>query len=388
MAVHSVDTSVLLDRDSKVMQRCIELAQRAAGQTRPNPVVGCVILSSDGSLLGEGFHTRAGRDHAEVDALKDAEKRGFNVQGATAFVNLEPCNHYGRTPPCSQALVRAKVRRVVVGMTDPDPRVSGAGIQTLRNAGIDVTVGVEERLCQRINEGFRRRIVHRAPFGILKYAMTVDGKIATTIGSSKWVTGPDSRQHVQSLRSRVDAIIVGGQTVRMDDPRLTVRSDISDNSSPRPEDALSPLRVVMTKSMDLPRSARLWNDTETAETVILTTTSHGKSAFVNDLRSRGVTVHEVSGLQPRDAMDYLYDRECLNVLWECGGALSAQAIADGAVQKIEAYIAPKLVGGAHAPSPIGAPALCEQMTDAVQLVDREVRTFENGDILISGYVVR
>ena len=368
------------------MRRCVELARRAIGQTRPNPLVGCVLVATDGHVLGEGFHHRAGQNHAEVEALEAASKHGHDVRGSTAFVNLEPCNHFGKTPPCAQALIRANVRRVVIGMTDPDPRVSGSGIQTLRAAGIAVKLGVEQDLCLELNESFVHRILTKSPFGILKYAMTLDGKIATSSGSSKWVTGPDSRQHVHSIRKSVDAIVVGGQTVRRDDPQLTARVN-RDSDHQLSDGSLKPLRVVMTRSLDLPMSARLWNSTEEAETVVLVNCAHGNSAALQELRRRGVTVEEIPDLRPSHAMEYLYQRGALSVLWECGGALAAQAIQDGAVQKVEAFIAPKLVGGVDAPTPIASPSLCEDMLNAMPVVNRKTQIFENGDILVSGYLM-
>ena len=166
--------------DHKMMRRCIELAQKAVGQTAPNPMVGAVVVK-DGEIIGEGFHPGAGQPHAEVFALREA---GEAAKGATIYVSLEPCNHYGRTPPCSLAVVEAGLAKVVVGMVDPDPRVSGGGLETLRKAGIEVVTGVEEAACRQLNQGFIHRILHKQPFGILKYAMTLDGKIATTTGHS------------------------------------------------------------------------------------------------------------------------------------------------------------------------------------------------------------
>jgi diaminohydroxyphosphoribosylaminopyrimidine deaminase/5-amino-6-(5-phosphoribosylamino)uracil reductase len=205
------------DFDSRMMQRCLELAKRATGRTSPNPLVGAVIVK-DGEIIGEGFHPRAGEPHAEVFALKAA---GTAARGATIYVSLEPCNHYGRTPPCSQALIAAGVAKVVVGMVDPNPLVAGGGIARLRAAGIEVVAGVEEEACQKINEGFVHRILYKQPLGILKYAMTLDGKIATSAGHSAWVTNRDARTEVHQLRAACDAVIVGGNTVRQDNPYLT-----------------------------------------------------------------------------------------------------------------------------------------------------------------------
>ncbi|PXF41625.1 Riboflavin biosynthesis protein RibD [Gracilariopsis chorda] len=370
--------------DAKHMQRAVELAKKAVGQTRPNPPVGCVLTTPEGRVIGEGYHLRAGFNHAEVNALQDAKNRHEQLAGSTAYVSLEPCNHYGRTPPCSAALLEAGVKRVVVGMIDPDPRTAGNGVKTLRQAGVSVHVGVQSSLCTQLNEGFVHRVRHKRPFGILKYAMTLDGKIAATDGTSKWVTGPASRQCVQHIRRSVDAIIVGGQTLRKDDPRLTVRDGRQLDADGRP--LLSPLRVVMTKTFRLPTEARLWNHLEHTPTIVLADASHGNPAVANELIARGVTVEQVPGLSPDDVMDYLYHKDCINVLWECGGNLASQAVRSGAVQKLCAFIAPKLVGGLHAPTPLADPPVAHGMSGAVLLHNHSCQVFENGDVLISAYV--
>jgi diaminohydroxyphosphoribosylaminopyrimidine deaminase/5-amino-6-(5-phosphoribosylamino)uracil reductase len=354
--------------DRAMMQRCIELARQALGKTAPNPLVGSVIVK-DGEVVGEGFHPGAGQPHAEVFALRVA---GEQARGATLYVNLEPCNHYGRTPPCSEAVVASGVTRVVVGMVDPNPLVAGGGIAKLRQAGIEVVVGVEEEACQRLNEAFVHRILYQRPFGILKYAMTLDGKIATFTGHSAWVTGVAARQEVHQLRVACDAVIVGGNTVRRDNPHLTSHQTTAHN----------PLRVVMTRTLDLPKTARLW-DTQAAPTLVLTQT--GTNVPYQDwLRDRQVEVVELDSLTTAQAMTYLYDRGCLSVLWECGGTLSAQAIADGSIQKILAFIAPKIVGGISSPSPVGDLGFAE-MTQALSLERVSWRSIGE-DCLIEGYL--
>lgn len=236
MEIHPLSDQPSLSKDAvnidphhqQMMQRCLQLAQKAAGFTTPNPLVGCVI-ERDGEIVGEGYHPKAGEPHAEVFALRAA---GDKAKGATAYVSLEPCNHFGRTPPCSEALVKAGVATVVVGMVDPDPRVSGKGIERLRAAGIQVITGVEEADCQRVNEAFVHRILYQRPFGILKYAMTLDGKIATTAGHSAWITKEVARAHVHRLRATCDAVIVGGNTVRRDNPHLTTHHKADANQPP------------------------------------------------------------------------------------------------------------------------------------------------------------
>ncbi|WP_337884285.1 bifunctional diaminohydroxyphosphoribosylaminopyrimidine deaminase/5-amino-6-(5-phosphoribosylamino)uracil reductase RibD [Fischerella thermalis] len=354
--------------DRAMMRRCLELARRALGCTSPNPMVGAVIVK-DGEIIGEGFHPRAGEPHAEVFALKAA---GANARGATVYVSLEPCNHYGRTPPCSEALIAAGVAKVVVGMVDPNPLVAGGGIAKLRAAGIEVIVGVEEEACRKLNEGFIHRILYKRPLGILKYAMTLDGKIATTTGHSAWVTNQEARSVVHQVRAACDAVIVGGNTVRLDNPHLTSRQ----------QGAHNPLRIVMSRSLNLPAQAHLWN-TEEAPTLVLTDV--GADPVCREmLLKQGVEVIELSPLTPEKVMAYLYDRGFCSVLWECGGTLAANAIAQGAVQKILAFIAPKIIGGSNAPTPVGDLGLTT-MTEALSLERVEVRVV-GADCLIEGYL--
>jgi diaminohydroxyphosphoribosylaminopyrimidine deaminase / 5-amino-6-(5-phosphoribosylamino)uracil reductase len=353
--------------DREMMQKCLQLAQNAAGKTSPNPLVGSVAVK-DGVVIGSGFHPGIGQPHAEVFALRDA---GEQAKGATVYVNLEPCNHYGKTPPCSEALIKAQVAKVVAGMIDPDPRVAGTGIQKLRSAGIEVIVGVEEAACRQLNEAFIHRILHQQPFGILKYAMTLDGKIATNTGHSAWVTNSASRHLVHQLRSTCDAVIIGGNTVRQDNPNLTTHG-VTDHN---------PLRVVMSRSLDLPRDCHLWND-NLAATLIFT--ENNNSTQQQKLLSEQTDIVTVAALTPKIVMEHLYQRGISKVLWESGGTLAAKAIADGTVQKVMAFIAPKIIGGTDAPSPVGDLGF-SLMTEALQLKDVEVKAIDS-DILITGYL--
>ncbi|NER25684.1 MAG: bifunctional diaminohydroxyphosphoribosylaminopyrimidine deaminase/5-amino-6-(5-phosphoribosylamino)uracil reductase RibD [Symploca sp. SIO1C2] len=354
--------------DRTMMQRCIELARKALGRTTPNPLVGAVIVR-DGKIIGEGFHPAAGQPHAEVFALRDA---GEQARGATIYVNLEPCNHYGRTPPCSEALVKAGVAKVVVGMVDPYPKVSGGGIDRLRAAGIEVVVGVEEAACRQLNEAFIHRILYQRPLGILKYAMTLDGKIAASSGHSKWVTSQESRNYVHQLRSACDAVIVGSNTVLADNPYLTSHNPKLPN----------PLRVVMSRHLNLPMNANLWQ-TSQASTLVLT--EAGANPDLQQwLKKKGVEVVELQLLTPGQVMAYLYERQLSSVLWECGGTLAASAINDGTVQKVLAFIAPKIIGGKSAPSPVGDLGLAT-MTDALNL-ERVTWRQLGSDYVMEGYL--
>ncbi|WP_421659266.1 bifunctional diaminohydroxyphosphoribosylaminopyrimidine deaminase/5-amino-6-(5-phosphoribosylamino)uracil reductase RibD [Leptothermofonsia sp. ETS-13] len=354
-------------QDHAIMRRCIALAQRALGKTAPNPLVGAVIVKN-GEIVGEGFHPAAGQPHAEVFALRQAGKR---ARGATIYINLEPCNHFGRTPPCSEALIEAGIKKAVVGMVDPDPRVSGSGIVRLQQAGIEVVVGVEAAACEELNEAFIYRVTHRRPLGILKYAMTLDGKIAATTGHSAWVTSPAARSVVHQLRVACDAVVVGGNTVRQDNPLLTSRQELH-----------TPLRVVMSRSLNLPTNAHLW-DTTLAPTLVVTEPRSNPELRIL-LRERGVEVIELIPLTPYALMTYLYERGFMSVLWECGGTLAAQAIADGSIQKVLAFIAPKIIGGSTAPTPIGDLGLVT-MTDAL-ILERVKWHPVGSDLLVEGYI--
>ncbi|MBM5820716.1 MAG: bifunctional diaminohydroxyphosphoribosylaminopyrimidine deaminase/5-amino-6-(5-phosphoribosylamino)uracil reductase RibD, partial [Cyanobacteria bacterium K_DeepCast_150m_m2_101] len=245
------------------MQRALQLAALGSGRTSPNPLVGCVVLDVSGKLVGEGFHQRAGTPHAEVHALRQAGER---ARGGTAVVTLEPCCHHGRTPPCSDALQAAGVARVVVAMRDPDPRVAGGGITQLQSAGIEVIEGVCEAEARALNRAFLHRVQNGRPLGLLKWAMSLDGRTALPNGSSQWISGPAARAWVHQLRSRCDAVIVGGGTVRADNPLLTSRGQRT------PE----PLRVVISRSLDLPTEAQLWNQ-QAATTLVV----HGYNAPAN-----------------------------------------------------------------------------------------------------------
>ena len=362
------DDQIVSAFDIEIMQRCLELARQAAGKTSPNPLVGSVVVQ-DGQIVGEGFHPGVGQPHAEVFALREA---GAKAQGATVYVNLEPCNHYGRTPPCSEALIRARVAKVITGMVDPDPRVAGGGIEKLRKAGIEVIVGVEEAACRQLNEAFIHRITKKQPFSILKYAMTLDGKIAATSGHSAWVTSKSSRNLVHQIRSTCDAVIVGGNTVRQDNPNLTTHGLTEHN----------PLRVVMSRNLDLPRECNLWN-IDIAPTLIFTEDNNNYSRQ-EELREKGVEIITVAQLTPQIVIEHLYQQQLSKILWECGGTLAAKAIADNVIQKVMAFIAPKIIGGLSAPSPIGDLNLTK-MTDALPLKNIQLQAIAD-DILIEGYL--
>ena len=324
------------------MRRALQLAALAEGRTSPNPLVGAVVLDAQGRLVGEGFHARAGLPHAEPGALAQA---GSSARGGTIVVTLEPCCHQGRTPPCTEAILAAGIQRVVVALTDPDPRVAGGGLQRLRDAGLEVISGILDAEAAHQNRAFVHRVRTGRPWGVLKWAMSLDGRTALPNGASQWISGPPARAWVHELRAQCDAVIVGGGTVRADDPLLTSRGRRS------PE----PLRVVLSRSLDLPLSAQLWQQT-TAPTLV----AHGGSAGVQahasqlaGLQAKGVDLEQLDRCEPQQLLPALARRGCNRVLWECGPGLASAALQQGCVQEIAAVIAPKLLGGALARTPLG-----------------------------------
>jgi diaminohydroxyphosphoribosylaminopyrimidine deaminase/5-amino-6-(5-phosphoribosylamino)uracil reductase len=310
------------------MQRALQLASLGRGATSPNPMVGALVLDQQGHLVGEGFHARAGEPHAEVGALAQA---GDRARGGTLVVTLEPCCHHGRTPPCCETVIEAGIARVIVAMRDPNPLVAGGGLQRLRQAGLEVIEGVAETEARQLNRAFVHRVTTGRPLGILKWAMSVDGRTALPDGDSQWISGPAARTWVHQLRAGCDAVIVGGGTLRSDDPLLTSRR------------------------AELPRQAQLW-DTRPAPTLV----AHGRSATPETLAwldrlgaEQGVERLALDACEPRELLQALAERGCNRVLWECGPELAAAALRQDCVQELAAVIAPKLLGGVPARTPTG-----------------------------------
>ncbi|UCH28070.1 MAG: bifunctional diaminohydroxyphosphoribosylaminopyrimidine deaminase/5-amino-6-(5-phosphoribosylamino)uracil reductase RibD [Trueperaceae bacterium] len=319
------------------MARALELAERGRGSTSPNPMVGCVVVR-DHEIVGEGWHQRAGEPHAEIHALRAA---GLAARGSTVYVTLEPCNHHGRTPPCSRALIEAGVKRVIIAAQDPNPRVDGRGIEALEKAGIEVEVGVLAREATSQNEVFFTVQLEKRPFVLFKTAMTLDGKIATSTGESRWITGPLAREKVHRWRHELDAIAVGINTVLHDDPRLTTRF----------EGGYSPVKVIFDSAARTPPQAKLFEDDPRGERarVIVFATEKASKTRVDALRERGaevITTSQVSGrVEIRTALAELLDRELTSVLLEGGGTLSWSFFEAQAVDRLAWFISPKLLGG-------------------------------------------
>ncbi len=319
-------------RDEIFMRRALTLARVRKGLTHPNPTVGCVIVR-DGKIVGEGFHQKAGEPHAEVVALKKAGKR---AEGSTVYVTLEPCSHYGRTPPCALALIKAKVKRVVVATTDPNPLVSGKGIEMLREAGIEVTLGVLKEEAEKLNEDFFHYITKGVPFVVLKVAQTLDGFIADSRGFSKWITSEESRRYVHLLRCQSDAVLVGVNTVLKDDPLLTVREVYCERQ---------PLRVVLDTRLRIPPNARI-TDTSAAPTLVFTAADNAEK--IKALEKKGVEVIRIpaeGGRIPlRKVLKVLAKREVVQLLVEGGASVFSSFVRENLASKLVVFTAPKVLG--------------------------------------------
>lgn len=331
-------------RDERFMRLALELAGRARGRTSPNPMVGCVIVQGE-EIVGQGFHPRAGEAHAEVVALREAGER---ARGAELYVNLEPCSHHGRTPPCASAVVQSGVRRVVAGMIDPDRRVSGRGMRLLEDAGIETRVGVLEQEARELNRAFILRATEQRPLVTLKLAMSLDGKLATRGGDSKWITGEAARRRVHELRDLNDAILVGTGTLLADRPRLTVRLD--DREGTR-----SPHRFVLDARLQADPDAPTF-DTRQAPTTLITgvTDESLHRRFVE----RGVEVivvdlDEAQRVSIEHILREVHLRGHNTLMVEGGGELAAAFVEEGVVDELELFIAPLLLGGRDAVPALG-----------------------------------
>ncbi len=358
----------VMSADREHMETALELAARGRGLTSPNPMVGCVVVK-DGEIVGEGFHERAGMPHAEVNAIDDA---GGGMAGATLYVTLEPCCTHGRTPPCTDLIIDHAPQRVVVAMEDPNPAVSGRGIEQIRSAGIKVDIGVLEKDARRLNEAYTKHVTTGLPFVIAKCGMSLDGKIATRTGDSKWVTGEASRQMVHRLRNEVDAIMVGSRTVMIDNPALTTR--IVNHTGK------DPVRIILDEGGYLDESARVFQHESAAPTWVVLP-DDGEFAEADQ------TLHIPRGREGVDIellMRQLGERGLMSVLIEGGGTTHASAFEAGVVDKILFFIAPKIIGGRDAITAVEGEG-AEKMCDAVLL--ERMRAIPVGeDILIEAYV--
>jgi diaminohydroxyphosphoribosylaminopyrimidine deaminase/5-amino-6-(5-phosphoribosylamino)uracil reductase len=341
------------------MARALELARHGEGFVEPNPMVGCVI-AREGEIVGEGWHERFGDSHAEVNALRIA---GARSAGATLYATLEPCCHHGKTPPCTAAILAGGIRRVVCAMPDPFPAVSGQGIATLRSAGVQVDVGLLEQDARRLNAPYLKRLATKRPWVIAKWAMTLDGKMATHCGDSQWISGLRSRAIVHRIRGRVDAIVVGSGTANRDDPLL----------SARPAGPRTAVRAIIDSKATLSSDSRL---VRTAHEIPVLVAVGGQSSAEDRRRLERdgceVLVCECDSHAGRlaELLAELGRRQFTNVLVEGGGRLLGTMFDAGEVDEIHVFVAPKLIGGGHAPSPVAGKGV-QRMADAIELADLE-----------------
>ena len=349
--------NMVRQEDIEYMRRAIELAERGVGFTNPNPMVGAVIVKG-GKVIGEGWHERCGEWHAERNAFKNCT---VSAEGATMYVTLEPCCHYGKTPPCTEAIIEHGIARVVIGMEDPNPLVAGKGIAFLREAGIEVVCGIEEEALREQNRVFLKYISTRLPWVALKAAMTLDGKIATRTGDSKWITGAEARAYVHELRHRFMAILVGIGTAVADDPLLNCRIE--------GRGVRQPIRVVVDSNARLSLESQLVQTAEEYRTIVAYT-RFAPEERVKALREAGVEMllcEEKEGLvDVRNLLELLGQFGIDSILLEGGGSLNYTFLAEGLADELYAFVAPKIVGGMNAKTPVEGTGV-EKMADAINL---------------------
>jgi diaminohydroxyphosphoribosylaminopyrimidine deaminase/5-amino-6-(5-phosphoribosylamino)uracil reductase len=354
--------------DEFYMQRAIELAKRGEGFVSPNPLVGAVIVK-DGKIIGEGWHERCGELHAERNALKNCKEP---TQGSTIYVTLEPCCHYGRTPPCTKAIIEAKISRVVIGSRDPNPLVSGKGAEILRNAGIEVIEDFMRDECDKLNPIFFRYITTKLPYVSLKYAMTADGKIATYSGKSKWITNEFSRNDVHRLRKKHRAIMVGIGTVLADNPMLNCRI----------ENGRNPIRIVCDSKLRIPLDCNICKTANEISTLVVSAIENSeKQSELEKMGVKTLILPDKNGkVDLKKLMQYLGEKSIDSVLIEGGGTLAYSALQAKIVNHIYSYIAPKIFGGENAKTPVESVGV-EAPDDCFKLKRTNVREL-GSDILI------
>lgn len=374
------------EADECYMKEALSLAEKGRGHTSPNPLVGAVIVKN-GTIVGRGYHQVAGGPHAEVNAIADAGGKAF---GATMYVTLEPCNHFGRTPPCTRAICEAGISRVVVAMADPNPAVAGGGSRFLQKRGVKVQTGVSESEARKMNAFYIKYIQTGLPYVILKCAATLDGRIATESGDSRWITGAAARDHVHRLRHAVDGILVGVDTVRADDPQLTCRLK---------EGGKDPLRIILDTRLRIPESAGIVGEEQASGTILVTGPltasrpeadpgacpgSERKKRFI----ARGVQVIETAcrdnRIEPRPLLEKLGKMGITSILAEGGSRVSGSLLKAGVVDRVCFFYAPKILAGDGIPVCRGPGP--EKMADCLSVSNIEIKRFGD-DILIEGDVI-
>lgn len=357
----------------KYMEIALELARCGKGKVSPNPMVGAIIVKED-KIIGKGYHMKYGENHAEINALKNATE---SVKNATMYVTLEPCSHYGKTPPCVDSIIKNKISKVVIGSLDPNPLVSGNGVKKLRENNIEVVIGVLEEECINLNEVFMKYISTKKPFVIMKCAMSLDGKIATSFGESKWISCEESRKEVHKLRGEVMGIMVGVDTVIKDDPQLTCRIG----------DLKSPIRIIVDTNLRIPIKSKVITDLSISKTIIATTNNANKEK-IDLLKNKGVEILICNTNNEKvDLVDLIEKLGKLNIdsiLLEGGATLNYSALEANIVDKIQFYIAPKIIGGLNSKTPVGGMGI-EFLKDAYKVKSLNTRMIGE-DIFIECYI--
>jgi diaminohydroxyphosphoribosylaminopyrimidine deaminase/5-amino-6-(5-phosphoribosylamino)uracil reductase len=367
-----IEIEFFMKDDEKWMRRGLRLAQKGRGRTSPNPMVGAVLVK-EGRVVGEGYHTKAGEAHAEIVALRQA---GDRARGATLYLNLEPCTHFGKTPPCVPQVIEVGVKRVVLGMEDPNPLVKGKGIERMRKAGIEIEIGILEEECRRLNEAFCKYILKKEPFVVLKVAATLDGKMATRHGDSKWISGKASRRFVHRLRDQVDGVLVGIGTVLKDDPQLTARIKGGRN----------PYRIVLDSHLRIPEDAKVFGDSPSK--AIIATSGLAPKDKIEKLEKRGVRIlildsHE-GKINLKSCLSKLGEIEMTSLLVEGGSQVNGSFLDEGLIDKLLLFLSPKLLGD-HQAIGIFTGRGVTRLEEAFAIKKIETRKMGE-DLLLEGYL--
>lgn len=359
--------------DEYYMGLAINLARKGIGKVNPNPMVGAVIVK-DNKIVGTGYHEKYGGKHAEVNAIENSRE---SLNGSTMYVNLEPCSHFGKTPPCVDKIIESKINKVVIASVDPNPLVQGKGVKKLRDAGIEVKVGVLDEENKKLNEVFLKYIKNKKPFVVMKVAMSLDGKIATTTGQSKWISCDESRRYVHKLRSEVMSILVGINTVIKDDPMLDCRL----------ENGKNPIRIIVDTTLKIPIDSKIVSSSKSIRTIVVTTKNANRNVM-KLLECKGVEILTVNLknnlVDLKEMINKLGELNIDSILIEGGSSLNFSAMNENIVDKIQVYVAPIILGGESSKTPIGGQGV-DDIKEAFKLHKLEYKQI-GSDILIEGYL--
>ncbi|MEN2257247.1 bifunctional diaminohydroxyphosphoribosylaminopyrimidine deaminase/5-amino-6-(5-phosphoribosylamino)uracil reductase RibD [Paraclostridium benzoelyticum] len=359
--------------DEYYMGLAISLARKGIGKVNPNPMVGAVIVK-DNKIIGTGYHERYGGKHAEINAIENSRQ---SLNGSTMYVNLEPCSHFGKTPPCVDKIIESKINKVVISSVDPNPLVQGKGVKKLRDAGIEVKVGVLDKENKKLNEVFLKYIKNKKPFVVMKVAMSLDGKISTTTGQSKWISCDESRRYVHKLRSQVMSILVGINTVIKDNPMLDCRL----------ENGKNPIRIIVDTTLKIPIDSKIVSSSKSIRTIVVTTKNANRNVM-KLLEDKGVEILTVNLknnlVDLKEMINKLGELNIDSILIEGGSSLNFSAINENIVDKIQVYVAPIILGGESSKTPIGGQGV-DDIKEAFKLHRLEYKQV-GSDILIEGYL--